>query len=593
MIKIIKKDGTLQPFDVEKVVSATNKSAFRVMHTFTEQEIKDLKNKVIAEVNSRDNWEKYDLNPDTQEVETAYVTVPRMHSIVEKCLDTVNPEIAKSYRDYRNYKMDFVAILDSVYKKSQSIMYIGDKENANSDSTLASTKRSLIYGQLNKELYQKFFLNRNMLQACRDGYIYIHDMTSRRDSVNCCLFDMANVLNGGFEMGNMFYNEPKSLDTAFDVIGDVILSAASQQYGGFTVPRIDEILIKYAERSYNKYHEELLNDKIQDIELMGYSSDSDEYHSFIQKIEPIVNKKAMDKVRKDMEQGFQGLEYKLNTVASSRGDYPFTTITIGASVNTFAVMAAESALKVRKNGQGKPGFKRSPLFPKVVFTYTKDLHGPGAPLEDLFEKAIECSMSSMYPDFLSLDGDTHLSDMWHNYGEIVAPMGCRAFLSPYWEKGGLYKDGEDDRPYFTGRFNCGAVSLHLPMIYAKAKQESRDFYEVLDEYLQLIREVHIKTKEYLGEMKASTNPLAFCEGGFHGGNLKPSDKIKPLLEQATFSFGITALNELNRIHNGKSIREDGEFPLEVMRYINNKLEEFKKEDHIAYAVYGKRAGLPY
>ena len=148
---------------------------------------------------------------------------------------------------------------------------------------------------------------------------------------------------------------------------------------------------------------------------------------------------------------------------------------------------------------------------------------------------------------------------------------------------------DDDKPVFIGRFNCGAISLHLPMILAKARQEGKDFYEVLDYYMEMIRRIHIKTKEYLGEMKASTNPIAYCQGGFYGGHLDPSDKIKPLLEAATFSFGITALNELQEFYNGKSLVEDGEFALEVMRYINEKVTEFKKEDGILYALYGTPA----
>ena len=155
---------------------------------------------------------------------------------MEGALERVNPAVAKSYRDYRNYKLDFIHMMDDVYTKSQAIRYIGDKSNANTDSALVATKRSLIFNELNKELYRKFFMNRNELQACKDGYIYIHDQSARLDTMNCCLFDVAAVLSGGFEMGNVWYNEPKTLDTAFDVMGDIILSTAAQQYGGFTVP---------------------------------------------------------------------------------------------------------------------------------------------------------------------------------------------------------------------------------------------------------------------------------------------------------------------------------------------------------------------
>ena len=140
-------------------------------------------------------------------------------------------------------------------------------------------------------------------------------------------------------------------------------------------------------------------------------------------------------------------------------------------------------------------------------------------------------------------------------------MGCRAFLSPWYERGGMEPADEKDVPVFVGRFNIGVVSLHLPMILAKARQESRDFYEVLDYYLELIRKIHIRTYAYLGELRASTNPLPTVEGGFYGGHLGLHDKIKPLLKTATASFGITAFNELQRLYNGKSLVEDGAFAL--------------------------------
>lgn len=127
------------------------------------------------------------------------------------------------------------------------------------------------------------------------------------------------------------------------------------------------------------------------------------------------------------------------------------------------------------------------------------------------------------------------------------------------------------------------------MILAKAREEEKDFYEVLDYYLEMIRDIHNRTYEYLGKMKASCNPLAYCEGGFYGGHLGMDDCIAPLLESATASFGITALNELQRLYNGKSIREDGEFALEVMSYINEKKNQYSKEDHHLFAIYGTPA----
>ncbi len=553
MIKVIKKDNTKEDFNVQKVIHAVDKSAQRALIKFTPKEHEYICRFVENKVKKMNKDEIY---------------ISEMHNVVESALEQTNPLVAKSYRDYRNYKQDFVHMLDEVYKKSQSIMYIGDKENSNTDSALVSTKRSLIFNQLNKELYQKFFLTTEELQAARDGYIYIHDMSARRDTMNCCLFNVKQVLMNGFEMGNLWYNEPKTLNVAFDVIGDIVLSAASQQYGGFTVPSVDLLLEPYAEKSYAYFYEKYTN--------LGISSDS-------------ADAEALKDVKEDFEKGFQGWEYKFNTVASSRGDYPFITVTAGTGTGKFAKMASIALLDVRRRGQGKKECKKPVLFPKIVFLYDHKLHGEGGELEDVFKAGIKCSGKTMYPDWLSLTGDGYISGMYKKYGEIISPMGCRAFLSPWYQEGGMKPAHNKDTPVFIGRLNIGAVSLHLPMILAKSRQESRDFYEVLDYYLNLIRGLHIRTYEYLGEMRASTNPLAYCEGGFYGGHLGLHDKIKPVLKSATASFGITALNELQQLYNKKSLVQDGEFALEVLKYINKKITEFKEEDGNLYAIYATPA----
>ena len=750
-INVIKKNGYKMPFDINLIFSAAKKSADRVMVEFTEE----LKNQLRLEVETRINdYINQHISEGSADID---IDVSVLHNIVELSLDNVNENVAKSYRDYRDYKTSFVQILNDVYKKAQSIMYIGDKENANTDSALVSTKRSLIFNQLNKELYQKFNMRPDEVQACKDGYIYVHDMSARRDTFNCCIYNVEEVLTGGFEMGNVWYNEPKTIDTAFDVIGDIVLSAAAQQYGGFTIPEIDKLLEPYAVKSYIMYQNEFaqcngFNDFKDMATQISNMFGSDQAESFKER----ADNYAMKKLTRDIEQGFQGWEYKFNTVGSSRGDYPFISVSFGLARSEFGKLINLICLRTRMNGQGKEGNKKPVLFPKLTFLYDKNLHGPGEELEDVFMAAIDCSQKAMYPDYLSLTGDGYIPSMYKKYGKVVSLMGCvhgsssvkcasnkfdhykyegpiedlwkelegiygskeqidgdprwkyidfsdpfidlmvwdqklgsyvgvkkiiknitnkwvkikltndyevictpdhplpvpfkgriradevnvgdelwitnsknenkisrvasitrwecdqessydfetvtdhftvnsiyshncRASLSPWFERGGMEPADENDEPVFVGRFNLGAISLHLPMILAKARQENRDFYEVLDYYMEMIRRIHIRTYEYLGEMKASTNPLGFCEGGLYGGHLKPSDKIKPILKPMTMSFGITALNELQRLYNGKSIREDGEFALEVMKYINEKLVEYKREDGILYAVYGTPA----
>ena len=934
-MQIIKKDGTLEQYDEQKIINACNKAARRAMVELSDSDYQIICNAV---------WDKLVEN-DLEDTE-----IYEMHNIVESVLEEYYPVVAKMYKEYRNYKKDFVHMMDKVYKKSQTIRYIGDKNNANTDSALVATKRSLIFGELNGELYKKFFLTLNEKQAMKDGYIYIHDRSSRLDTFNCCLFRIGKVMKNGFEMGNVWYNEPNSLDTAFDVMGDIILSTAAQQYGGFTVPEVDKILAPYAEESYWKYRKEYAN-------ICGYiEKDNGTLITNTSSAEEWV----MKKIQRDFEQGWQGIEYKLNTVGSSRGDYPFVTMTIGLATDKFGKMAAITLLNVHKEGQGKKGFKRPVLFPKIVFLYDKNLHGDGSEKyesADVFNAGIECSSKTMYPDWLSLTGNGYVPEMYKKYGRVVSPMGCvdgkeiityryngqlyvesfermwnrlsdffelhqqikgqphlymdlkdveiydteigfvntqkiiknvsndwvdlhlsngrrllctsdhpitiqnnetkqakelncgekilinssqyaeenivfnndkawllgfllcdgcyqsnhifasiaaegeddielkfhsvfrkyfdldtktvlqergkkgvykdliaiaddknnlqrtinyltekfgginkvnrhipnevfswnyesklaflagmidadgyindnshggsvvqigstnkelalqqmalaqalgmpakiyhnhytkknpnairyriefypieellnyivcdkksdhyeemlsnhyntnaevievlpvettmysydvttdsehfevsgiyshncRAFLSPWYERGGMRPADENDKPIFEGRCNLGVVSLHLPMILAKARQESKDFYEVLEYYLELIRGLHKRTYDYIGELRASVNPVAFCEGGLYGGNLKPEDKIKSILPPMTMSYGITALNELQRLYNGESIREDGEFALEVMQYIQQYIDRIKEEDQILYAIYGTPA----
>ena len=553
-IMIVKRNGNLEKLDLEKVKEDVKSSAERVMVDLTDDALNMIVDRLVTLLNTQ----------------TSNATIEQVQSLLGEAIESINPLVAKSYREYRDYKKDIDQILSKVYKKAQYITSVGDKDCSNTDSALVTFQRCLIYNSLNKELYKKFFLTPLEIEACKDGYIYIHDMSARLDTMNCCLFDIGNVLKDGFLMSNIWYTEPKTLQTAFNVIGDVTINTTAMQYGGFTLPEIDSVLKKYAKKSYDMYYKEYLS-----IKGKEYTEEAEDY--------------AWKKTIRECEQGYQGLEYKLNTVSSSRGDYPFVTLTFGVDPDKFAVMITKTILDVHRRGQGKKGFKRPTVFPKLVFLYDKKMHGEGGALRDSFLTAIKCSEKTMYPDYLSLSGEGYVGEMYKKYKRIVSPMGCRAFLSPWYERGGMEPLDKNDKPVFVGRFNIGAISLHLPMILAKAREEQKDFYEVLDYYLEMIRKIHIRTYRYLAKRKASTNPLAYCQGGFYGGNLKPDERVEPILKSSTASFGITALNELQVLYNGKSIVEDGEFALDVMKYINKKTTEFKNEDHILYAIYGTPA----
>ncbi len=594
---IQKKDGRIEKFRPQKIEDAITASAERIAVTLTDEQKKYVCDEVFAQCDN---------------LGLPQVPVEKVHVFVELALDDVAPRVAGSYRGYRDRMSSVNKEVREIFNEIERIQYQGDKENANRDSQLFSTQGALIRDVDLEKYYKKTFLSDKELQAIEEGVIKIHDMALRAlRETNCCLFDVKTVLDGGFEMGNIFYNEPKTLDVAFDVIGDIVLSTASQQYGGFTLPQIDEVLEKYAEKSYEKYFNKYVG--------LGLSKE-------------VAEATALADVEYEFTQGWQGWEYKFNTVGSSRGDYPFITVTLGLATSRFGKMASKTAFAVHMEGQGKNGKKKPVLFPKYVFLYDITLHDEGKANEDVYEAALECSNKVMYPDWLSLTGEGYVPDVYRGEingkkfkpGTVVSPMGCRAFLSPWYKIGKLTVDanGNEIRDHFEpaedvedemvaiGRYNSGAISLNLPLIYLKSQVQGQDFYDLLDEYLEMIRNLHKRTRRVLSKVKASCNPLAFCEGGYFGGNLKPNQRLEEsfeLMDSTTYSFGITALNELQQAFNGHSLVEEdkimaernanlGEdevaripFALEVLKHINKRANEFKHEDHMLYAIYGTPA----
>lgn len=537
---VIKRDGTQENYNSDKIIKAISKSAKRINYNLSENE----KLNIIK-------------NVESNLVNEYVITVTNIHSLVERALDIVSPAVAKSYKDYRNYKKEFVySTMDNIERKVNSMLNDVDRSNSNSNTRYISTKRTEIAKTFSSEMYQKMFLPVSVIQALKDGYIYIHDLSDMLlPQFNCCLCDYQNILNGGFQLEGIKYTEPKDIRTAVGQMGDIVQIISAQHFGGHTVPQVDRILAKYYEMSIEK-----------EYNFIKSVSNLPEHQ-----IMPLALKRAY----RELKQAIQGFEIKMNTVVSARGSYPFTTLTFGDITNDVEADICRAILEVRMEGHGDKGFKKNLIFPKLVFLYNPEIHGENKEYEWLFDLAVKCSSKCMYPDFLSPNG--HKKE-----GKWISPMGCRAYLSDY-------RDENTKELVYTGRFNIGAISLNLPMIYMKAKEEKKNFYDTLDFYLQMIRELLQQRYEYLGKAEASSNPLMFVEGGAYGGNLKPSDKIKPILKSATASFGITALNELTQLHLHKSIAEDNSFAKEVAQYIYDKVQEFKKEDGWLYALYGTPA----
>lgn len=215
-IIVIKKDGREESFDPTKIQVAVQKSAERVMIKLDVSDYERIVTKVQDFI---------------EEMRLDKVYVEDLHKLVELATYHVDKVVSDSYRSYRNYKKTLHEMTDETWNKAQTILYRGDKENSNADSTLVSTKQSLIRGEISRQFYRQFFLTDEERKATKIGFIYNHDERDRLYTFNCCLGDVGNIMKGGFENANIWMNEPKSLDVACDVLADIIMAMASQQYG--------------------------------------------------------------------------------------------------------------------------------------------------------------------------------------------------------------------------------------------------------------------------------------------------------------------------------------------------------------------------
>lgn len=380
MVKVIKRDGTEEQFDSIKILRAVDKSSERININLKSGDKKLLLDIVERALDCKD-----------------VISVNELHGYVERALDIVSPEVAKSYKDYRNYKteIEYLLIKDIKHQIGRT-MDEKDRSNANSNTDYISTQRTEIAGIVNKELYQEMYLSVEERQAIKDGYIYIHDLKDRLlKQPNCVLVDLKGILSGGFNLEGYHYTEPKDVKVAIGQISDIAMIESAQRYGGTTLPEIDKVISTYYQMSITSYCKML-------EEILGY---------FSVEVYRLAKKLAYT----DMKQSLQGMEIKLNTVVSARGSYPFTTFTFGNVDNEFEADVCKAILEVRMEGHGDVGFKKTCVFPKLVFIHDHNIHDKDKEYSWLFDLAVKCSSENLYPDYIGEGQKIN--------GKVVSPMG--------------------------------------------------------------------------------------------------------------------------------------------------------------------------
>ncbi|WP_338433937.1 anaerobic ribonucleoside-triphosphate reductase [Ligilactobacillus saerimneri] len=427
-------------------------------------------------------------------------------------------------------------------------------ENANKDSNVFNTQRDLTAGTVGKTLGLKM-MPEHVAKAHLRGDIHWHDLdyTPWSPMTNCCLIDFKEMLTNGFKIGNAEVESPKSIQTATAQMAQIIANVASSQYGGCSADRIDEVLEPFALRNYEKH----LRESAEFID------------------DPVKQERfAKKRTKKDIYDAMQGLEYEINTLFSSQGQTPFTTLGFGLGTSWIAREIQKSILRIRIAGLGRE--KRTAIFPKLVFTIKRGLNlQPGDPNYDIKQLAVECATKRMYPDVLMYDTIKKIT------GSFKAPMGCRSFLQGW-------KD-EQGREVNSGRMNLGVVTVNLPRIALESDHKMEQFWEIFEERMELAEDALVYKVQRVLDAQPENAPILYQYGAF-GQRLKPGESVKKLFEneRATVSLGYIGLYEVGTYFFGptwEKNKEAHDFTLEIVKRLAAKCKQWSQEYGYHFSVY--------
>ncbi|HIB1938767.1 TPA: anaerobic ribonucleoside-triphosphate reductase [Enterococcus faecalis] len=545
-IKVVKRDGRLVTFDDQKIYDALIKAEQKIhdqVTPLTHQKIQS----IVADVN-REIAERFTNN----------VKIYEIQNIVEHTLLSNNEyALAEEYIHYRTQRdferskaTDINVSIGKLINKDQTVV----NENANKDSDVFNTQRDLTAGIVGKSIGLKM-LPSHVANAHQKGDIHYHDLDYHpyTPMTNCCLIDFKGMLNNGFKIGNADVESPKSIQTATAQISQIIANVASSQYGGCSADRIDELLAPFAERNYEKH-----------------LADAQEWIEGEERQKAFARKKT----KKDIFDAMQSLEYEINTLFTSNGQTPFTSLGFGLGTNWFEREIQRAILQIRINGLGIE--KRTAIFPKLIFTIKRGVNAqPTDPNYDIKQLALECATKRMYPDVLNYDKIVELT------GSFKVPMGCRSFL-----QGWKDEQGEEVN---VGRMNLGVVTLNLPRIALEAQGSQEKFWQILNERLAIVKDALVYRVERVKEAKPANAPILYMYGAF-GKRLATQDAVDELFKnkRATVSLGYIGLYEVASAFYGGAWEDNQEaknFTLDILKELKKNADNWGNEYGYHFSVY--------
>lgn len=538
-VQVVKRDGTVTPFYSYKI------------------------NLVLNALNADEQTSQsvYVTLLDALLNQTTVTTKKIADLFVQGLVNANHEELAKVYRDYRQHDEEAFAEatnpqnkLEQLFDRNSRIVH----ENANKDSHVFNTQRDLEAGVVSRALGLRM-LPGIVAKAHLRGDIHWHDLdySPVTPETNCCLIDFDEMFKHGFKIGNAWVSSPRSIQTATAQMSQIIANVASLQYGGCSANRIDQLLEPYAKLNYKKH--------MKDAEEWIVPEKREEF--------------AREKTKKDIYDAMQALEYEINTLYSSQGQTPFTTINFGLGTSWIAREIQKAILMIRIKGLGKE--HRTAIFPKLTFTIKRGLNlDPEDPNYDIKQLALECSTKRMYPDLLMYDKIRELT------GSFKTPMGCRSFLQGW-------TDPETGKEVNSGRMNLGVVTVNLPRIALEAHGDKQLFWEIFQEKMNICKialDYRIKRTK---EAKPENAPLLYMYGAF-GKRLKRTDSVDEVFKnsRATVSLGYIGLYEVCTTFYGSNWehnKEAHDFAIAITKAMHDLCAEWEKEEGYHFSLYSTPA----
>ena len=554
-MKIIKRNGAEEDFDINKIVVAVSKANVAAGKSkLSMEQIKDIADYVEYKCDK--------LN--------RAVSVEEIQDMVEnQIMSTGAFELAKDYVRYR-FQRSLIRKANTTDNRILSLIECNNEdvkqENSNKNPTVNSVQRDYMAGEVSKDLTKRMLLPQDIVEADKEGIIHFHDSDYFAQHMhNCDLVNLEDMLMNGTVISETRIEKPHSFSTACNIATQIIAQVASNQYGGQSISLAH--LAPFVDVSRKKIYAEVQ----EEVKTFGCMPSEEAIHEVVE-----------NRLRKEVTKGVQTIQYQVITLMTTNGQAPFLTVFMylneakNEREKKDLALIIEESLKQRYQGvKNESGVWITPAFPKLIYVLEEDNITEGTEYYYLTEMAARCTAKRLVPDYISEKKMMELKE-----GNCFPVMGCRSALSPWKDEEGNYK--------FYGRFNQGVVTINLVDVALSSGGDMDAFWKIFDERLDLCYRALMCRHNRLKGTLSDAAPILWQNGAL--ARLKKGETIDRLLYggYSTISLGYAGLYECVKYMTGRS-HTDPEvtpFALEVMEYMNKACNRWKEETNIGFSIYG-------